>query len=93
MNHGNFLRELKRRRVLNTAFLYVTGGWVALQVVKVLSEARLPPTTMRNLLILLSFGFPLVLIIDWFFDISKEGIVRTGPLKEVVMCVQIKHSG
>jgi TolB-like protein len=78
----NFLRQLKRRRVLNTAFLYVIAAWVALQVAEVLSEAGLPPTTIRNLLILLSFGFPLVLIIGWFFDISKEGIVRTGPLKE-----------
>ena len=36
---GKFLRELKRRRVLNTAFLYVVGAWVALQVVEVLAGA------------------------------------------------------
>jgi TolB-like protein len=80
-NRG-FLRELKRRRVLHTASLYVLGAWVALQVVEVLAGAGLPPSTMRNLLILLSFGFPLALIIGWFFDISKEGIVKTGPLKQ-----------
>jgi TolB-like protein len=80
-NRG-FLRELKRRRVLQTASLYVLGAWIALQVVEVLSGAGLPPSTMRNLLILLSFGFPLALIVGWFFDISKEGIVRTLPLSE-----------
>jgi TolB-like protein len=79
---GRFLRELKRRRVLNTAFLYVIGAWIALQVVEVLSGAGLPPSTMRNLLIILSFGFPLALIVGWFFDISTEGIKKTGPLKE-----------
>ena len=79
---GRFLRELKRRRVLNTAFLYVVGAWVALQVVEVLAGAGLPPSTMRNLLIILSFGFPLALITGWFFDISTDGIKKTGPLKE-----------
>ena len=79
---GRFLRELKRRRVLNTAFLYVVGAWIALQVVEVLAGAGLPPTAMRNLLIILSFGFPLALITGWFFDISTDGIKKTGPLKE-----------
>jgi len=77
-----FLRELKRRRVLHTASLYVVGAWIALQVVEVLSGAGLPPSTMRSLLVILSFGFPLALVIGWFFDISKEGIVKTGPLIE-----------
>jgi TolB-like protein len=77
-----FLRELKRRRVLHTASLYVLGTWIALQVVEVLSGAGLPPSSMRNLLIILSFGFPLALIVGWIYDISMEGIVRTGPLKE-----------
>ncbi len=76
-----FLHELKRRRVLRTASLYVLGAWIALQVVEVLSGAGLPPSTMRNLLIALSFAFPLALIAGWFFDISKDGIEKTGPLK------------
>jgi TolB-like protein len=85
-----FLRELKRRRVLHTASLYVVGAWIALQVVEVLSGAGLPPSTMRNLLVILSCGFPLALIIGWFFDISKEGIVKTGPLKEEEKLPQLK---
>jgi len=78
----SFLRELKRRRVLNTASLYVVGVWIALQVVEVLSEAGLPPSTMRNLLVILSFGFPIALVTGWFFDISTDGITKTGPLQE-----------
>ena len=79
---SDFLRELKRRRVFRTALLYVIGVWIALQVVEVLSEAGLPPSAMRNLLIILSFGFPLALIVGWFFDITMEGVKKTGPLKE-----------
>jgi TolB-like protein len=77
-----FLRELKRRRVLHTASLYIVGAWIALQVVEVLSGAGLPPSTMRNLLVLLSAGFPVSLVTGWFFDISKEGVSKTGPLRE-----------
>ena len=73
-------RELKRRKVLHTLSLYVVGCWVALQVVEVLSEAGLPPGTMRHVLIAMSFGFPFVLIISWFYDISANGIKRTAPL-------------
>jgi TolB-like protein len=73
------LREIKRRKVLRTLSLYIVGCWVALQVVEVLSEAGLPPLTMRYLLAAMSAGFPIVLIIAWFFDVSTEGITRTRP--------------
>lgn len=76
----SFLRELKRRRVLHTASLYVVGAWIVLQVAEVLAGAGLPPGTMRLLLVGLSFGFPLALVAGWFFDISRDGIRRTGPL-------------
>jgi TolB-like protein len=75
----HFLREMKRRRVLNTAWLYVAGAWISLQVVEVLSGAGLPPEAMRRLLVVLSIGFPLALTAGWFFDISREGITRTRP--------------
>jgi TolB-like protein len=74
------LRELKRRKVLHTLSLYVVGCWVALQVVEVLSDAGLPPGTMRQVLVAMSIGFPVVLIISWFYDISSDGIRKTAPL-------------
>ena len=78
---AGFLRELKRRRVLNTASLYVVGAWVSLQVVDLLSEAGLPPSALRDLLIILSIGFVPVLVIGWFFDVSVKGITRTRAAK------------
>ena len=74
------LRELKRRKVLHTLSLYVVGCWVALQVVEVLSEAGLPPGTMRQVLVAMSVGFPFVLVISWFYDISAAGVRRTPRL-------------
>ena len=75
-----FLREVKRRRVLHTASLYIVAAWIVLQVVEVLSGAGLPPTTMRHVLIAMSIGFPFVLIISWFYDISGEGFRRSPAL-------------
>ena len=73
-------RELKRRKVLHTLSLYVVGCWVALQVVEVLSEAGLPPTTMRHLLIAMSIGFPFVLIVaSSTADCSTTGASGAGP--------------
>jgi TolB-like protein len=76
------LAELRRRKVLHTVSLYIVGCWVALQVVEVLSDAGLPPMTMRYLLVAMSAGFPLVVIIAWFFDVSREGVTRTPPARE-----------
>jgi TolB-like protein len=75
-----FFQELKRRKVLHTASLYVVAAWIALQVVEVLSDAGLPPATMRHVLTGLSIGFPFMLIAAWFYDISIEGFRRTAPL-------------
>jgi TolB-like protein/Flp pilus assembly protein TadD len=74
-----FLGELRRRRVLNTAWFYVIGGWLLLQVAEVLQD-MLPSGMMRWLLIGLAAGYPLALIVGWFFDISADGIRRTHPL-------------
>jgi len=75
-------RELKRRKVLHTLSLYVVGCWVALQVVEVLSDAGLPAGTMRTVLAAMSVGFPLVLVVAWFFDVSAEGVMRTPAAAE-----------
>ncbi|UCC15046.1 MAG: tetratricopeptide repeat protein [Gammaproteobacteria bacterium] len=70
--------ELKRRRVLRAAVLYVIAAWLALQVAEVLSEAGLPPGFVRYLLAVLVALFPIVIVIGWYFDITRDGIRRTA---------------
>lgn len=72
------LGELKRRRVLNTASLYVIGAWVLLQVAEVLQD-MLPAGILRWLLIGLATLYPVVIVVGWYFDVSAEGIKRTRP--------------
>jgi TolB-like protein len=73
------LGELKRRRVLNTASLYIVGAWLVLQVMDVL-EGFFHPGALRWVLIGFALLYPVVLTVGWFFDVSGEGIRRTRPL-------------
>ena len=56
-----FLGEFKRRKVLNTASLYVLGVWVLLQVLEVLQQF-FPPGAMRWVLIGAAALYPLVFL-------------------------------
>ena len=74
----NFLRELRRRRVLRTASIYVVGAWLLMQVADIVFPVlEVPDTAMRNLLYALTTGFPLALIAGWYFDITRDGIRLT----------------
>ncbi len=73
-----FFEELKRRRVIRVATLYVLALWPIIQIVDILSPALgLPPITMRYLLLLFVGGLPVALILSWLYDLNKGGIVRS----------------
>lgn len=75
--------ELRRRRVLRTAALYVVGGWVVMQVADVTFPALdVPERAMRYVMLALLAGFPAALVFGWFYDLGSDGIRRTpraGP--------------
>lgn len=69
--------ELKRRRVVRVATLYLVVFWPIIQVVDILSPALgLPNTAMRALIIAFVGGFPVVLILAWIFDLNRGGVIR-----------------
>ena len=73
-----FFEELKRRRVIRVATLYVLALWPIIQIVDILSPAiGLPATTMRYLLLIFIGGLPVALILSWLYDLNRGGIVRT----------------
>lgn len=84
-NGGNSLfRELKRRRVFRTSILYIAGCWLIVQM----SEILFTPLGLdwddnsRTLLIAAIIGFPIVLAISWFVQVSSKGLVRTSAFVE-----------
>lgn len=73
-----FFDELKRRRVIRVATLYVLAVWPVIQIVDILAPAiGLPNIALRYLLIAFISGLPLALILSWLYDLNRSGIVRT----------------
>jgi adenylate cyclase len=67
--------ELRRRNVLRMAVLYVVAAWLVMQVAEVLiALAKLPDWIGPTTLILLAVGFPIAVIVSWFYEITPEGI-------------------
>jgi len=67
--------ELKRRNVFRMAVLYAVVAWLIMQVAEVLIDlARLPDWIGTTTLGLLALGFPIALILSWFYEMTPEGI-------------------
>ncbi len=75
---GNFFAELKRRNVYKVAVAYIVGGWALSQgIAQVLPVFDVPNGAIRSIVLLIILGFPVAVIIAWFFEITPEGIKRT----------------
>lgn len=74
--------ELKRRNVFKTAALYAVAAWLVLQVGEVtFAPLHIPDWVMTLLVVLVIAGFPIVLVLAWFFDITRQGIRKdTGAV-------------
>ncbi|NNF40608.1 MAG: tetratricopeptide repeat protein, partial [Woeseiaceae bacterium] len=77
----SFITELKRRNVVRMALLYAVASWVILQIADVLFEQLgVPPWAFRLVFGLLVLGFPIALIFSWIFELTPEGVKRTGDV-------------
>ncbi|MCH5374040.1 MAG: tetratricopeptide repeat protein, partial [Planctomycetes bacterium] len=60
--------------------LYAACAWVVIEVGDlVIDSGMITALTTRDLLVLAIIGFPLALIAGWFYDITRDGVVRTAP--------------
>ncbi len=67
--------ELRRRNVFRMAVLYAIAAWLIMQVAEVIIDlADLPHWIGPTILGLLAVGFPIALILSWFYEITPEGI-------------------
>jgi len=87
MNPRNFFSELKRRRVYSVAVAYVVVAWLLIQVAtQVFPFFEIPNWAVLLVVLLLTLGFPAVLIFSWAFEITPEGIKReseVAPAKSI----------
>lgn len=67
-----FVEELKRRKVVSTAGMYLVAAFVAMQVVDAVFPYlfRDPDTAGRFVLVVLAIGFPIVLGLSWALELT-----------------------
>ena len=74
-------RELKRRNVFRVGIAYVVTSWLLLQFADiVLENIAAPNWVMQVFMLALVLGFPLALIFAWAYELTPEGIKRTGDV-------------
>jgi tRNA A-37 threonylcarbamoyl transferase component Bud32/membrane-associated phospholipid phosphatase len=77
----SFFSELKRRRVYHTAVLYVVIGLGIVEAADVTFPVLgLPPWMMSLVVLGTLLGFPLALVLAWMYDLTFQGLRRTGPM-------------
>ncbi|MDJ0699110.1 MAG: tetratricopeptide repeat protein [Woeseiaceae bacterium] len=71
------ISELKRRNVFRAVALYAVVAWLIMQVAEVTFEPlHLPDWAMTLLVVLAIVGFPIAVVLAWFFDVTRYGIKR-----------------
>ncbi len=88
MKTKNFFAELKRRKVYRVAVAYAVVSWLLIQIAtQTFPFFEIPTWTVRLVIVLLALGFPIALLLAWAFDLTPEGIKRTGDLDEAELPV------
>jgi len=73
--------ELRRRNVFRAAALYAVAAWLIMQVGEVTFEPlHFPDWAMTLLVVLVIVGFPIAMVLAWFFDLNLHGFKKDpGP--------------
>ena len=76
-----FVHELRRRHVTRSGLAYIVTAWLGVEVVETLSGAfDLPDLLLQIVLIAAVICFIPVLVFSWFYEITRDGIVKTEDL-------------
>ncbi len=74
--------ELRRRRVFRAAGLYLVAAWAVIEVTAtVFPLLFVPEWVVRAVTVVAVLGFPVLLVVAWAFDWTREGLQR-APASE-----------
>jgi serine/threonine-protein kinase len=80
------VRELRRRKVVRAAGMYLVAAFVALQVVDAaFPYLPLPQSAGTLVLVVLAIGFPLSLALAWALEWTPEGLRRELPAPDLAL--------
>jgi len=82
--------QLKDRRVIRAALVYVALFWLSMQVADLLAEAEmLSQDSVRWIILIGLIGFPITLILSWFFEGSWHDQRWPAVLGDVAIILAI----
>src|SRR5438045_147857 len=92
MKIDNFFGELKRRNVYKVAVAYAIVGWLLVQIAtQVFPFFEIPNWAVRLIVLLIVIGFPIALMIAWAFEMTPEGLKRTGNVDLAAAAQRPRH--
>jgi len=72
-----FWGQLKKRKVVRVALLYIVVAVIVLLVGEViLTDSALPSWTMNLLIVLALAGFPIAIILSWVYEVTPHGVCK-----------------
>jgi hypothetical protein len=75
---GDFLSELRRRRVFRVLLAYGIVSFAVLQIIEpVMHGLHLPEWVLSAAVVALGLGFPVAIGLAWAFDLTPTGVERT----------------
>jgi len=78
MAGNSFFIELRKRKVFQTAAVYIAVTWGATEILVTVAERLYMPAWVPTLAVIaFVVGFPVAMFLAWTFDITPEGIRRT----------------
>lgn len=78
---GQFVAEVRNRKVLRVVAMYSVAAWLILQFAEVTFEPfGIPDWSMRALVIAAIAGVPIAFMLAWAIDIRPEGLIFDLPL-------------
>jgi TolB-like protein/Tfp pilus assembly protein PilF len=79
----SFISELRHRRVLRTAVAYAIVAAAMVEFTDIVTPVLdLPEGLLRGVIIIALVGFPLIMVLAWFFDLTSGGVVLGTPSPE-----------
>jgi len=79
----HFLNELRHRRVLRTTVAYAIVAAAMVEFTDIITPVLdLPEGLLRGVIIIALVGFPLIMVLAWFFDLTPGGVVLGKPSPE-----------
>lgn len=78
----SFFGELRRRNVFRVGIAYLATVWVLIQVADtVLPVLNTDPWILQALVFSAALGFPLALVLAWFYELTPDGVKATVDIE------------